>query len=129
MDLSPTVVLVAVTTGPMALAFTPVVAIWELMAAAMAMALPLLELESAVELLFVSLEAKEAGIATATPLELTMVKSPSPSVLGTPPASTPVRKLVVVTGEPTGAPALPFKMGKPFHWCVSEIRTISCLSC
>jgi len=101
----------------------------EFMAAAIAIALLLFELEFAVVSLTVSLVGKDAGMAIGSPRELTIVKSPVASVFGTAPAATLSRTLLVVVGEPTGVPALPFKIGKPFHSCVSEIRTISAFSC
>ena len=100
------------------------------MAAAIAIALPLLELEFAAMLLSVSLVANDAGISTATPVTLfTMVMSPAAKDLATAPALTTARVVEVAMGEPTGVPPLPFKIGNPFHSCVSAMRIISCLSC
>ena len=63
MEVVPTVVFVAEMTALLAEALTPVSPILALMAAAMAIALPVLLLPVANALLFGSLSAKEAGMA------------------------------------------------------------------
>ena len=63
MEVVPTRVLLASTIAGLAVALTPVSPILELIAAAMAMALPALLLENASALLLGSLEDKDAGMA------------------------------------------------------------------
>ena len=94
----------------------------------MAMALPALLLAAARVLLFESEAAMDAGTANE-PLAVWISRSPVSKTLAVPVPITPARALVMVVGKPTGVPALPFRIGKPFHSCISETRIISCLSC
>ena len=121
-------VLVAAMVAAPATALTPVKPTCELMAAAMAMALPALVLPEAMVLLLGSVAAMDAGMAK-DPLSVCISKSPVSSDLPVPVEITPARIAVEVVGVPTGVPALPFRMGNPFHSCISETRMISCFSC